>query len=120
MNKPLVQYLKANLPKKIVVLGVKFKVNLLYRIPKEDAADYTAAFMVGNDYTINFYVKRLVDMQQFKGLLIHELLHAALHVSGAEMLLSQEQEESIVIAFTNFMQDKIDFNLFNLEGYSGE
>ena len=100
----LVKELKASTPKTINVLGVPFAIKFNHKVPASEKGTY--AVTIGEDREIIVYVRRITSAEQFKSTLIHELLHAALHVSGVTNMLVEEQEEAVVVALESFLSSK--------------
>ena len=111
----LIKKIKSITPKTIKVLGVDFNIRFNHKVPKADRADRTYAFTIGDDREITIYVRRITSMDQFKSTLIHELLHAAIHVSGVTNSLNEEQEESVVMCLEVLVNGLMRFKDFSLE-----
>ena len=78
-------------PRVVTVLGQKLKVRVMPYLD-DDGAELLGAF---NSETKTIFI---LKGQDWRPILLHEIVHAILFFSGASEGLSQSKEESIVLA----------------------
>lgn len=93
-----------NFPRQLKVLGRIFRITYLDRIDGEmHALGRTAPF----EQRIEIAALSHENEQQILTTLIHEAVHAALHVSGHSVAMSPVGEESLVTMLTHFIEELI-------------
>ncbi len=110
----LIRDIKSKLPETIDVLGVPFTIKFVWHINKEERKLKTYAWTVGDDREIVIVARRVKSVDQFKSTLVHELLHAALHVSGVTQMFKDAEEEAAVVCLEGFINRTMTFKGFNL------
>ncbi len=110
----LIREIKSRLPATIDVLGVPFTIKFVWHINKEERQLKTYAWTVGDDREIVIVARKVKSIEQFKSTLVHELLHAALHVSGVTQMFTDPQEEAIVVCLEGFINRTMQFKGVNL------
>jgi Zn-dependent peptidase ImmA (M78 family) len=113
MRKEL-KYIKSVLPKTINVLGTDFTIKFSWRMEKTQGLP-TYAITYGDDRIIVINARKVTNLKVFKSTLIHELLHAALHIGGVTQLFTEEQEEALCSCLEGFLMTHMDFTKFDLK-----
>jgi len=90
---------------KIPVLGVPFEIQYVNKINEEDDSYGECD---GPAHKIK--IKKSLTNEQKRLTVFHEILHAALYISGQSELLTEQQEEAIVVALENGLSQ-----LYNLK-----
>lgn len=84
-----------NLPKKISILGQTFKIETVENMKDTDGSELLG-LMTGHQRSIKLS-SNLTDANRDE-VLLHEIIHAVLYISGVSNLLKDNIEESIVVA----------------------
>lgn len=90
----------SHLPTKILICGVPFKIVYKDRI-KSDSEELVYGQTFGHERRIEVARSAHDTEEQVRSTLLHECLHAILHVTGQSEGLSDNQEESLVVALEN-------------------
>lgn len=90
----------SNLPKRLIICGVPFTVRYRDKLDG-DGDEIVYGQTYGHGKLIEISLAAHSSEAQIRSTLLHESLHAILHVTGHSEGLSDEKEEGIVIALEN-------------------
>lgn len=92
-------------PALVTVLGETFKIKYKPMISKSDTGEGDYGQMVFDERVI--YIDDQLKGRHLESTLFHEMIHAALAVSGHTFLLSEKEEESLVRALEHALMPNI-------------
>jgi hypothetical protein len=85
-----------NIPRSIVILGVKIKVRVKAKLLHDDGTE-----CLGLYYQDIQEIHLLRDQENISSIFLHEIIHAILEITGANEGLTISKEENIVAAITS-------------------
>ena len=87
-------------PSTIEIMGTIFTVRYLQVLKDEDGTNLSGD-MNGNDRLIRINLSQHSHDEILERTLLHEIIHAVLHMSGQSEILKDSTEEAIVVALEN-------------------
>lgn len=90
---------KQRRPRVVSILGVKVKVRYISKELHDDSDQLHGAF---NADTMEIFISTKSDVSS---VLLHEVCHALLYISGCSQRLSEKDEEAIVTAMEYGLRD---------------
>ena len=93
----------------VKILGRNIQIQL---VSEEEMPDNDGEFCGS---TLSIKVRHSLSVQDFHDTLVHECVHAALYLSGANTFLRHNVEECVVVAMTTAFASVIDLKGLNLK-----
>jgi hypothetical protein len=87
-------------PTKVNVLGVPFSIEYVADLKASDG-DTVMGETLGEERTIRICTTKNKNQELVEAVILHEIIHAALYISGQTERLGDKHEESLVLALEN-------------------